>query len=273
MTITFSQLGKENKTIKNHIEPQVLLKPWEIDNKLECFNKKSKTILHNQLSKNVCFQNNYIPQKYEDYFSNTYEAKINIIINNIISNNTINEDDKYFLSDFLASQKALRDPFHKYIVNKTNQDIISTFPKEYQNIFLESDIANEACWLALKQSKNDLISIYNDKRWRLITFDIPCLITNESIISLDNVKHDNYDDIVIFFPITPKHCILIYTLQKYDGDINLTAKYINNCMANIPFTNSIIFNSSFNSMTDIILIENNKKYYYDTALKQIKEKE
>jgi hypothetical protein len=240
-----------NKTKKNHINPQSLLKFWcNTNGRLVGFNKKSKKILPKLLPSSACFKKHFLPQQWEDAFAQGPDAQIKDVVNNIITSGTVSEGDKYFLSRFFVMQKGARDPFHRKIIENMTNKLMPHLPPDQQEWCNLNAIA-----MSMKKSAPSLIKYYLGMRWKLLSFDIPCLITNEAITTLENVHELDHNDKTIYFPITPQHCISLYTMEKYDYS-QPSAKYINDLIARIPETNWIIFNDKFDPMPDIKLFEN-----------------
>lgn len=243
----------DQKTIKNHINPQGLLGFWTIDELLKCFNKCSGRIL-DMIPSAVCFEKNFLSQKLEDEFARWPDADIKREIDDILQTKNISNKNKFYIGRFLAYQK-LRDPFF----NKVMEGIVDKFMKDAMRILKKSakELSFEIQYLALYNNAIDLIGYFVEKKWKLLDFNVPCLITNEAIYTpqLENgIYNDSYE---IYFPITPQYCIVISKEEiNHIPDIIL-ANHINNLLANWPDSNWIIFNNSFNPMENISIF--NKK--------------
>lgn len=247
-----------NETIKNHINPQSLLGFWcNTDGKLCGFNKRSKKSLKNLLPSEVCYIKHFLPQQWEEEFAAGPDAGIKNVIQNIVTSAMIDKNDRHFISRFLVMQKMARDPFNRKIMEIVTNNLmphLSFNQQEWCNL--------NAIALNSKSQAPSLIKYYLDMRWKLLSFDVPCLVTNEAITTLENARLDDHDDKTIYFPITPQHCLLLYTMGKYD-DSKPSAQYINNLIAGVPETNWIIFNDKFDPMSDIQLFENGQKVWPD----------
>ena len=232
------------ETQKNHIAPKSFLSFWENSkNKLTGYNKCSKKYFKNTNATEVCFEKHLLHQYIENYFTNQFDGQIkpiiNDIINDIIKTKEINENAKRFFSKFLCKQH-IRNPFTIKIVNKIYNDYVHT------NIH-EKDISN----ILYKANFDKLEEIYFNKKWNLLYFETPYLITNEAMFTYELNNHG----FVTYFPITPRCCITLRNDDFIDNNSEDTMFFINNVIANMPDTKYIIFVDSYDPMQHINLIE------------------
>ena len=162
-----------NETIKNHINPQSLLSFWCNKNgMLKAFNKISKKPL-DMTTDNVCFIKHFLPQPLEKEFANGPDAEIKSVVGQIVSSNTISDDNKMFISRFLTFQ-ALRDPELDKRITKLMKE--GSLPNDRNLLFYIKETS-------LKNNIDKEIREFFDKTWYLLTFDKPCLVTNEAMIT------------------------------------------------------------------------------------------
>jgi hypothetical protein len=233
---------KENEPKGQHTVPRQYLEKFANErNMINIFDKETKKT-YKTSPKNATIINDYYTfidldgnKDYglEKYFSQVVEGNTHELIDKLIDGQSINIDERYRISQFVAYQHIRTPEYWKSVSDRldektirflemcnleVNPELIPVFPKAIDDIRLMSYLQ---MWVVFEAPKN----------YEFITTGNPVVLDlSEYWFCADK-----------FFPLSPKHCLVITNSPAYNGEALMRGKATE---LQVSYINNVLFSKS-----------------------------
>lgn len=178
--------------------------------------KQYKEQLDNETGKDNLIPDKQINEKIlseiEGYFSN--------IISNIISNFIwfSNKCHNWFqVYKFIAIQ-MMRTPQGKKMIFNIYKELIFDIKEDLENIFFAKELIDTIQCERIPIVLEYLLQEYGHLCIGINNNDIPFITSDNPVMVLPSIN--NKDNTIIYYPVTPSRCILLYPRKKADAKLN-----------------------------------------------------